>query len=51
MGKSVSFLYNLARAANDLEKITSGDPKRIIRRGKNKIIGRTIVKRVWNFPF
>ena len=47
MGKTVSFLYNLARLANDIEKVSSGDPKRIARRGKNKIIGRKLVKKIW----
>ena len=31
MSKAVSFLYQLARAANDIEKLSSGDPKRIAR--------------------
>ena len=38
MSKSTSFLYQLARAANDIEKLASGDPKRIARRAKNKYI-------------
>jgi len=28
MSKSVSFLYRLARLANDVEKIKSSDPKK-----------------------
>ncbi|MBC7190096.1 hypothetical protein H5U35_07845 [Candidatus Aerophobetes bacterium] len=51
MKKSVSFLYSLARMANDIEKLSSGDPKRIIRRMKNKYIGRKMVSRLWRFPF
>ena len=35
MSKSTSFLYQLARAANDIEKLSSGDPKRIARRAKS----------------
>ena len=31
MGKTTSFLYQLARAANDIEKLSSGNPKRIVR--------------------
>jgi len=50
MSKSVSFLYQLARAANDIEKLSSGDPKRIARRAKNKYIGRKLVRKVWKFP-
>ena len=51
MSKSVSFLYQLARAANDIEKLSSGDPKKIVRRAKNKYIGRKLVRKVWKFPF
>ena len=51
MGKAVSFLYKLARMANDAEKLASGDPKRIARRAKNKYVGRKLVKKVWKFPF
>jgi len=40
MGKLVSGLYKLARAANDISKMASGDPVRIARRIKNKVIGR-----------
>ncbi|MEA1913646.1 MAG: hypothetical protein U9N06_07490 [candidate division WOR-3 bacterium] len=51
MGKTVSFLYELARTANDIEKLASGDPKRIARRAKNKYIGRKLIKKVWKIPF
>jgi len=51
MSKLVSFLYNLARKTNDIEKLSSGDPKRITRRIKNKVIGRKIIRKVWKFPF
>jgi len=51
MSKTTSFLYKLARAANDIEKLTSGDPKRLIRRAKNKYIGRKLVRNIWKFPW
>jgi len=51
MSKTVSFLYNLARMANDVEKIKSGDPKKIARRVKNKVMGRKIIRRVWKLSF
>ena len=51
MGKSVSFLYRLARIANDVETVASGKPKRIARRAKNKYIGRKLVRKTWKFPF
>jgi len=41
----------LARTANDVEKLTSGDPTRIARRAKNKVIGRKLARKVWKFPF
>lgn len=50
MGKTVSFLYRLARLANDLEKLSSGDPKKIARRAKNKYIGRKLVRKTWKIP-
>ncbi len=50
MGKSVSFLYKLARMANDIEKLSSGDPRKIARRAKNKYIGRKLVRKMWKFP-
>jgi len=51
MSKIVSFLYSLARTANDIEKISSGDPKKIARRLKNKFIGRKLIRKIWKFPF
>ncbi|MBA7545594.1 hypothetical protein ES705_37963 [subsurface metagenome] len=42
MGKLVSFLYKLARAANDISKVSSGNPKKIARRAKNKIIATPV---------
>jgi len=46
MAKLVSFLYKLARRANDVETLASGNPKRIAKRGKNKVIGRKIMKKL-----
>lgn len=47
MGKLVSFLFNLACGLNDISKVASGDPKKITRRIKNKVIGRKIAKKIW----
>lgn len=46
VSKTVSFLYKLARMANDIEKLSSGDPKRVGKRVKNKVIGRKIVRKL-----
>ena len=43
--KAVSFLYQLARFANDLSCIFR--PKRIPKRLANKLIGRKLVRKVW----
>ena len=46
MSKLVSFLYKLDRKANDAETLASGDPKRIGKRAKNKVIGRKLLKKL-----
>jgi len=38
----VSQMYAAARFANDISTLASGDPRRITRRAKNKIIGRAL---------
>jgi hypothetical protein len=40
----VSSLYKIARIANDVSKLASGNPKRIGKRAVNKAIGRSVVK-------
>ena len=51
MRKLVSFLYSLARLFNDITTLLSFDPVRIARRLKNKVVGRTLVSKVWRIPF
>ncbi|MDR7415985.1 MAG: hypothetical protein QN193_03520 [Armatimonadota bacterium] len=46
----VRWLYRLARVARDVEVISSGDPRRTLRRAVNKAIGRTLVRRMWLRP-
>jgi len=38
----VSQMYAAARLANDVSILASGDPRRIARRAKNKIVGRAL---------
>jgi hypothetical protein len=38
----VSEMYRAARLANDVSVLASGDPSRIARRAKNKILGRAL---------
>lgn len=37
-------LYNAARTLNDIETLASGDPKKIARRARNKLLGRMLGK-------
>ncbi len=50
MSKLVSLLYKLARTTNDIETVASGNPERIARRLKNKLIGRKIVSKLFRWP-
>jgi hypothetical protein len=43
-------LYKAARKLGDIEAVTSGSPKKILRREKNKLVGRKLWK-LWKFPF
>lgn len=38
----VSQLYRAARIANDVSVLASGDPNRIARRVRNKVVGRAM---------
>ncbi|HEY6539191.1 MAG TPA: hypothetical protein VI138_09180 [Candidatus Dormibacteraeota bacterium] len=38
----MSDLYRSARLANDVSTLASGNPHRIARRAKNKVIGRAL---------
>ena len=48
----VSQLYSAARLANDISTIASGNPNRIARRVKNKIVGRALARAgIWRRAF
>ncbi len=40
----VSDLYRTARIANDVSTLASGNPHRIARRAKNRIVGRALAR-------
>jgi hypothetical protein len=39
-----SKLFRAARRVDDIEALASGDPKRVARRAKNRIVGRLLVR-------
>jgi hypothetical protein len=50
MSRLVRSLYRSARITNDIETLASGNPKRIERRAKNKLLGRTLGRSgFWRF--
>jgi len=51
MRKVVQFFYQFARTLNDVTTFLSFNPVKILRRIKNKILGRKLVRKVWKFPF
>jgi hypothetical protein len=45
-----SNLYRSARLLGDVQAVTSGNPKRITRRAKNKLVGRALGRAgVWRY--
>jgi len=41
-------LYHAARVLGDVDALASGNPKRILRRAKNKLLGRLLGKlKIW----
>lgn len=49
-GKPSAKLFNLSRVVRNIEVWTSGDPKKIGRRYKNRYIGRNFVRKIWRWP-
>lgn len=47
--KLTSLLFRMARLSRDAEVITSGNPKKVARRVKNKFLGRTLVRRLFRW--
>jgi hypothetical protein len=50
MSRFLRSLYRSARITNDIETLASGNPKRVTRRAKNKLVGRTLSRSgFWRF--
>jgi hypothetical protein len=50
VSKLVRSLYRGARMTNDIETLATGNPKRITRRARNKLVGRTLGRSgFWRF--
>lgn len=47
MGKLSSALFRAARISRDLSAATSGNPKRMAQRVKNKAVGRILARSVF----
>ncbi|MCL5292686.1 MAG: hypothetical protein M1548_09245 [Actinobacteria bacterium] len=45
--KITRWLYKLARLSRDAEVLSSGDPKKIARHAKNKLLGRRLFRKLW----
>jgi hypothetical protein len=43
-------MFMLSRVTRDAEVLTSGSPKKIARRYKNKWLGRNVVRKLWRWP-
>ncbi|MDY6794678.1 MAG: hypothetical protein SWK76_05285 [Actinomycetota bacterium] len=50
MGKNSSKMFKLSRIMRDLEVITSGSPKKVASRAKNKYVGRKVIRKLWKWP-
>jgi len=46
-----SYLYNLARKMNDIETVLSFNPLKILRRIRNKLVGRILMGKFINKLF
>ncbi len=40
-------LYKLARLSWDFQVLASGSPRKMVRRAKNKLIGRKLLRKIW----
>lgn len=45
--KISQILYALARKSRDINAVTSGSPKKLVKRGVNKAIGKKVVGKLW----
>ena len=39
--------YRVGRVLGDVSAVASGNPRRVMKRAANKIVGRTVVRKMW----
>ena len=49
MSKLTRNLYKTARLSRDVEVLASGNPKKMARRAKNKILGHKLISKIFKW--
>jgi hypothetical protein len=47
LGKIRRSLYRGGSMLGDISAVASGDPKRVMRRAANKVLGKSVIRKAW----